>query len=880
MRHRAPSWLAATVVLVLRLAPVSFRTIYGSEIRSAMEAALRAERHRSGRLAMVRLWIGGLWDALRAAGRERRIDRRASRPRLFGDLGGDLRGAVRAFRRAPGVSLTIVLTLAFGIGLAAAIFAFADGYLFRPLPYGNPEELYLVREPDARGEFLRASEAEALRTSRVGHYGFADGLRSAPVPVGTLRLGDRDVRMHLTGLGEGFGAVTRVRLFMGRDFTPEDHQGIEPIPLWLTHRFWMRELGGDPDVLGRRYSASAGDRRIQVEIVGITDPAVTTFDANFGGFNTLPDGFAPALPRRPDSGRVVTLATPFVRLPPGTSRERAEAEIAAALQTIRPASNGAVRRVRLDSLQVEHVKAGRPTAVLLLTGAVLALALVTVNLVHLLLTRGVARGREIATRAALGASRWRLARLFLVESLLHGTVGVALGLLLARWLTQLLAANIPTRGTDAGTLALVPMTFDARVMTFAVVTGLIVALLGGVWPAWRAARRPLVAAARGQSDAGPRISGRVSRALLASEVAVSTVVLTGAVFAGIGIWRFLNQPLGYDMTDRYSVGFPTIPGQPAGAPDWPEVRRAIGGVPGVKAASAVWQTVREPVRVGERVLDARSVYPIALGPTGIEAMGMHVLAGRTPTPAEVAGRAAVAVVDDRFARAAWPDGSPLGRQVEVAGVLHEVIGVVQHPRFSLVRETPPVLFVPGADSPERRAMTVWAPGLTETELTERIAAVLQTLAPGYLPNVSARSFERSFGDDIANVRFQRPIVLVLGAFAFTVAGIGLFGLVAYLVEQRTHDFGIQLALGARPAHICGDLLRQSLWPSAAGLILGLAGASALAGIMRAGMFGWESSLPLSIAVVGILVLLVSLLAVVEPARRALRIDPAVTLRSV
>ena len=879
MPHDIPSSLAAAVALVIRLAPASFHATYAAEISRAMEAALVVERQRAGRWAMVALWMRGLWDALCTVGREHRLAR-ASRGRLFGDLGGDLRGAWRAARRAPGVSLTIVLTLAFGIGVAAAIFAFADGYLVRPLPYGNPEELYLVRAPDARGEALRASEAEALRTSPVGRYGFVEGARSAPVSFAILHLDDRDVRLHLSGVDEGFRAVTRVALALGRDFTPDDHRGVEPVPVWLAHRFWRREFGGARDVLGRRFNVSAGERRLQIEIVGVTDPAVTTFSATFGANRMLPDGFAPPVPREPDSGRYVTLATPIVRLPAGTSRERVEAEIAAALGRIRSGANGAVRRIRLDLLQDEHVKAGRPTAVLLLTGAVLALALVTVNLVHLLLTRGVARAWEIATRAALGASRWRLARLCLVESLMHGAVGAAAGMMLARWLTHSLAANIPTRGTDTGTLALVTMTFDSRVVTFAMASAVIVALVGGVWPAWRATRMPLVAAARTEAGAGPRVAARLSRLMLTSEVAISTVVLIGAGFAGIGIWRFLNQPLGYDMADRYGVAFPARPGRPAGAPDWPAVRRAVAGVTGVKAASAVWEAVRDQVRVGDRLLDSRAAFPIAVGPTGIEAMGLHLLAGRTITATEAESLAPVALVDDRFARIAWPDASPLGRRVEVAGVAHEVIGVVQHPRFSLARDTPPVLYVPGQESQERKGMTVWAPGLTEAELTDRIGAVLQTLAPGYQASVSARSFERAFDDDIANVRFQRPIVLVLGAFAFTVAGIGLFGLVAYLVEQRRRDFGIQLALGARPAHIWRELARQSLWPSALGLTIGIAGASALAGVMRAGMFGWESSLPLSIALVCLLVLLVAVLAVVGPARRAVRIDPAVTLRSV
>ena len=342
---------------------------------------------------------------------------------------GDPSGARPAF------SLTVVLTLASGLGLTSAVFAFADGYLFRPIPFGDPQELYLVRAPDQRSEFLRASEAEALRASPVGRYGFVDGERSSPVGFVMLELGGRQVPVLIGGIGEGFGEVTRVKLAFGRYFTPEDHRVRETVPVWLTHRFFVRELGGDPDILGRRYVARAGARAMTIEVVGVTDPSVTTFNTKFGANNQLAAGFAPALPMEPDSGRFVTLATPIVRLPPDVRRERAEAEIAAALQAIRPGPGGTLRRVRLDSLQQEHGKAGRTTARLLMIGAALAMALVLVNLVHLLLTRGVARSAEIATRAALGASRWRLTRLFLVESLMYGAVGVATGLVLARWLT-------------------------------------------------------------------------------------------------------------------------------------------------------------------------------------------------------------------------------------------------------------------------------------------------------------------------------------------------------------------------------------------------------------------------------------------------------------
>jgi predicted permease len=757
------------------------------------------------------------------------------------------------------------------------VFAFADGYLFRPIPFGDAQELYLVRAPDQRREYLRASEADALRSSFVGRYGFVSGTGQSPVGFAMLELGGRQVPVLIGGISEGFGEVTRVKLAYGRYFTVDEHRVSEVVPVWLTHRFFMREFGGSTDILGRRYVARAGARPVTIEIVGVTHPSVTTFDTSFGANNQLEAGFAPALPREPDSGRFVTLAT-IVRLPPDVPRERAEAEIAAALQAIRPGPDGTPRRVRLDSWQEEHGKAGRSTARLLMIGAALALALVVVNLVHLLLVRGVWRSAESATRAALGASRWRLTRLFLVESLMYGAAGIAAGLALARWLTLTLAQNLPTRGTEAGTLALVSMEFDYRVVMFAIAAGLGVAVIGALWPAWRSTRVRLVTS-QPPLGSGARMSSRLSRALLASEVAVSTVVLTGAVFAGIGIWRFLNQPLGYDLADRFGVAFPAIAGASPDGVDWIAVREAVRRVEGVRAASVVFESAKDRVRLDDQILERDAAGVLALGVGAIPAIGLHVLAGRTPTEAESRAVAPVALVDERFARTYWRDRPAVGQRVSVGDVAYDVIGVIASPRFSLLRETPPLVVVPATPRPERTGMTVWAPGLSEADLSQRVAAVLGSLAPGFRPNVSRRSFDRIFDDDTANVRFQRPIVLALGLFAFSVAAIGLYGVVRYLVEQRSRDFSVRIALGASPADIWRAVARQSLRPAIAGLVLGLAGAWVLSGLMRATMFGWESSAPLSMAAVSALMLLVAILAIIAPARRVLRLDPSVTLRA-
>jgi putative ABC transport system permease protein len=872
--------LARAVDPILRFRSPGFAHEYGAEIAASLATLLAWERQRAGRLAMLVLWMRALGDAWRAAQRARRMDVASGGPRWpLHDLGADVRRAGRAIRRTPAFSLTVVLTLASGLGLASAIFAFADGYLLRPMPFGDPHELFLVRAPDQRREYLRASEADALRAGLAGRYGFVSGTGSSAVGFAMLELGGRRVPVLIGGISEGFGEVTRVKLAFGRYFTPDEHRLRDVIPIWLTYRFFQREFGGSADILGRRLVARAGTRAMTIEVVGVTDPSVTTFDTAFGANNELEAGFAPALPREPDSGRFVTLATPIVRLPRGVSRERAETEIAAALQAIAPRSDGAPRRARLDSWQEEHGKAGRPTARLLITGAALALGLVLVNLVHLLLTRGVARSAEIATRAALGASRWRLSRLFLVESLLYAAGGIAAGLALARWLTLTLAGNLPTRGTDAGTLALVPMQFDHRVVTFAIVMGLAVAIIGGLWPAWRASRVRLVPSTHAPGGPGARVSSKMSRALLASEVAVSTVVLTGAVFAGIGIWRFLNQPLGLDLADRFGVAFPAEVDAREDGVDWIAMRDAVRDVEGVRAASAVFESSRDRVRIGDQTLDRNAAGVLELGIDGAQAIGFQILAGRMPTAAESIAVAPVALVDERFVRTYWPDRSAVGQRLAVGDAVHDVIGVIATPKFSLLKETPPLVVVPAAPRPQRTGMTVWAPGVSERELTDRLIPVVSALAPGFRPRVSARTFDRLFDDDIANVRFQRPIVLVLGLFAFSVAGIGLFGVVAYLVEQRTRDFGVLLALGAKPSDICVALARQCLRPAAIGLVLGLTGALALSGVMRAGMFGWESSAPLSMTAVSVLMLVVAIVAVIAPARRVLRIDPSVTLRA-
>lgn len=478
------------------------------------------------------------WSVVRDVWRTVRRERQLRRTGWWMDLGGDLRYVLRGWRRGPGFTLTILSTLALSVGLSAAIFSFVDGYLFRPLPFRGADCVYLVRDPDAQiASALMATEVQALRSTDVGPLGWVEWSLASPFE---LELSGRRVEARAYEVSQGFRKTLELPLVIGRDFTPADHTDAAVVA-WASWRFWTRELGARTDVIGRRLSAVSRGQTRSLEIVGVLSPTVASFDLN----NPPPDLVVPAVPRAPIHPRL--LSFPMVAIPSGMSVEQAEASIGAALQAVAPAPAGKSRRVTLRSLQSVQVRGGAPTARVFLVGAVLTVLLAALNLFHLLLCRGVARQQEVAIRRALGAGRWRVLRLGLLEGLALGIVGCAVGLGLGYVLFTVIQNAVPEFPTVGRNLAMVPMVFDARVIAVAGCLGMAVALVSGLWPSLAAVRRaPTLRSSRTTNT----VSGRVTRALLASELSVAVVVLVGACFIGIGIYRYLNQPLGFDYRDR------------------------------------------------------------------------------------------------------------------------------------------------------------------------------------------------------------------------------------------------------------------------------------------------------------------------------------------
>lgn len=842
---------------LLRLAPAPFRQRFARDILGDLSQLASTGSSPSALSA-----VSDIWETVRR-------ERRASSAGLWADLLGDVKYAWRGWRRTPVFAGTLIGTLAVGLGLSAAIFSFADGYLFRPLPFPGSDRAYNVRDPNATiASALTANDVAGLRQSPVARYGFVEW--NTGDIFGTLNIGTSVVSVSSYEVTPGFRDVMRLPLLAGRDFTPDDHADGAPIVAWVTHRFWRSHLGGDTSVVGDTLRLETGRGSRDIHVVGILGPAVSSFDLN----NRPPDLVTP------QQGAPVTspnrLSFPMVLLPEDVSAEIATEQIAATLQKVAPAADGRPRTVRLIPVRNYQVAGGTPTARVFLAGALLVMALATLNVVHLLLARGAARSREVQVRASLGASRWRLVRTCLVESLMLAGAGIVIGVVIGRGLNILIASAVPEMPSAGRNLALVPMLFDTRVIVFATGLGFLVALLGGVWPAWQAMSQ----AAAGAGDRTTRRARRVTRAILVSQLTVATVIVVGTAFIGLGIYRYLNQPLGVDLANRLAIVVSGPDGRLLNGETAIIAADAIRSLPGIDAVTlTAGRGIQEPVEVDGHTYTQEQLGAGYMWPSSREARGLTVERGRWFSSEEFASSADVAVVDAAAARLLWSDREAVGQLVKVGDRTFEVVGVMTPIRGTLDRPGIPQVVLPSPVGTGTGRLIAWSRHGSADELLPRIAAAAGAAVPGATATVREMTFDTEFARSIGEARFQTPVVMTFGVLATMLAGVGVFGLVSYLVERRTREFGIRLAVGATRQHIWLSVMREAVHPAVAGLAMGSAGALALESMVQSTVFGWPSSGPLAVAAVVVILLSVAVIAALVPAARATRVDPALTLRA-
>jgi len=354
------------------------------------------------------------------------------------------------------------------------------------------------------------------------------------------------------------------------------------------------------------------------------------------------------------------------------------------------------------------------------------------------------------------------------------------------------------------------------------------------------------------------------------------MITAGVIFAGLGVYRYLNQPLGYEYSDRARVSV-LVPGKRLSGIDAVAALEAVRSLPGVRAAGLETSRVtNQPISLLGRGVDTSGVSAQAIGPGLFEAWGMKIQSGRWFETTDFRSQDAV-VVDERFARSVWPGGA-VGQPLQIGQTSRTVIGVVSPQRWRLDAEPMPTVFLPAPEESGRSPIIVWAPGVNVGELRTRISAAIATKIPGARVTVAPTSFESLFARSVGEAYFQIPFVIVFGVLATVLALVGVFGIVMFIVQQRTREFAIRLALGAGRLDVVGTVLRTSVMPALAGLTIGLVGAWTLASVIQATVFGWEASGAQTFVLVAVAILSVAVIAALAPAVRATRTDPAASLR--
>lgn len=809
----------------------------------------------------------------------------------------DVRLALRTVSRAPGLTATIALTLALGIGANAAIFGVINGLLLRPLPVADPDRLVTISSDAAitRGQ-AGVPWSFAMWKALQPHASLFDGAFAwTPARFDLAQRGERQPVAGIFASG-GYFATLGVAAIRGRTFTPADDRpggGADGAIAIISYGLWQRRFAGADGVIGAPLVVDGAT----VTIVGVTPPEFRGLDVGSAFDLALPLETEPLIRGNRSALRTSRLLV-MLRLKPGQSVEAGTATLRG-LQpqltptpppntdplTLAPAATGASLPVRgPEGLRQSYT---RPLLTIQIV-ALLVLLIACANIANLLLARATARRYELGVRLALGASRVRLTRQLLTESLMLAGLGATGGLIIAYWSSQMLVAQL---STPVQQIAL-DLSFDWRVMAFTAAVAFLTASMFGTVPVFRSTRiAPLdVLKVRAHADPSSAAGTRTaSSSLVVLQIALSLALVIGAALLVQSFARVSSVPLGFDPDRVLVVNVDTDRVQTDAAGRmrlFDRILDAVRSVPGVAhAGGSIWTPVDGGPRMGD------SQYRIAFNFITAEwfaAYGTALRAGRDFTVRDTAGAPPVAIVNGAFVRAFMPDTSPIGQTIphprSRPEVLRTIVGVVDDAVFETQREgIQPMVYLPVAQSGGGPA------GRTAINLGVRpaagspvqLATLVSAAVRGVDPDVS---FSVALLEDHvhASVRQERLVAILSGFFgtlALVIAALGLYGVTSYSVNRRVTEIGIRRALGAQRAHVVSLVLGQSLTLTALGIGLGLAGAAAMTRALDGLLFGLTPLDSETFIGVAALFALVATLAALLPAYRATRVDPLVALRN-
>jgi putative ABC transport system permease protein len=793
-------------------------------------------------------------------------------------LAQDLRFALRSLRRAPAFTATAILILGLGIGMATAMFTVFDAVVLRKLPVSDPDRivyLWSFRDPTVtlaitqpQLEGLRRESRTLQDAAGVVHWG------AQPHP---LTEGDRTLVLEQAMVTANFFDVLGARPALGRLLRPEDgSEGAAPVMV-ISYAAWQRQFGGDPQILERRLTTTYNQR--SYAIVGVAPPGL---DYPVGTEYWIP-------PRSFDFVNVVA------RLAPNATPSAARSEFLSIVQRLdvqRPDPRDPTG-ASVQTLTQAVLGDTRPVLLALTAAVALLLLIACVNVGNLLLLRATLRTREIVIRRALGGSYGRIVRMLVVESVLLAMAGGVLGLVFAEALLRVLLAFAPAQlpRTDLIRLAGTPVGVGAGVTLVAV-------LLFGVLPALAAARGDLGSALRFDPRAGTqtRQRRRVRQFLVGTQVALAVIMLAGAGLLVRSLQRLERLDLGYEADHlgivQLAIPFSRYDTQAEMHAMFDQLYERLRAVPGVTAltpilyrpfvGASLFQITLVLEGQSEGAAEVNPIVPAeAGGPEYFRTLGIPILRGRGFLESDRENAPKVVVVSEAVARRFWPGQDPLGKRLRFAGAdsteWRTVVGVAGDIRFRRLQEPTPMIFVPW------RQLNTF--GVYAVRTRDDLASVLPAISRAvrdFDPRMDvwdARTMDDHLAIPLAQPRLSTLLLSGFGLVALLMAAIGLYGVMASAVRERTHDLGIRMALGAAPERLRREVLAGALRIAAVGAAVGLAGALAGSRLLTALLFEVSPTDPATLAGVCILLLVVALIAAYLPARRATRVDPMQALRA-
>lgn len=891
------SILARIYALLVMALPERFREEHRQDLRELLDAYAAGRPAWSRGVVLVRAAIDVLWVAMllrlgMARARLRRrggqgMERKTRTAHLAAAIVQDFRYGLRSLRRDAGLAAFATLIVGLGIGASSTVFSVAHAILLRPLPFDDPDRLVWISNGEwGRGQRLsslsvQVAHVEDLRAGSrllegVAGYSLFDGAGDH-----TLTGDGEPERMTRLRVTDGFFELLGVRPRFGRLFAADELEETGPPAVLLLHGFWARRFAADPGVVGRTIRIDDAP----ATIVGVL-PASFDFTAMFAPGSRV-DYVAP-FPLSPENNRQGNTLALVGKLRRGGTLEATQAEASAIAD--RAPDDGRNGFTPVVAPLHERISGGLRSAMLVLAGAVaLVMLLVCANLSNLLLARGTMRQKEIAVRAALGATRRRLIRQMLTESVILALIGASLGLFLAVVGTRALS------GMDGNIPLLTHARVDGAALGFTLGVALLAGLVFGVAPAVRVSASSLLETLKesGRGSSPGRRHGWIRGALVVSEVALACLLLVGAGLLMRSFVRVLDVDLGFQPRNAVALRIDPpsrFQEEAARGAYYAEALRLVRSAPGVEAAgltdvlpaafNRTWSVRAAALASGG---DRESVYPYVrvVSEGYLDALGLSLVAGRDFTAGDDGEAAAVILVNEQLARAVWPARDPLGRALDVGGSgVREVIGVVRGTRYLTPEQEPgPELFLPIRQSADHSAVYVIARGsLPARALASVVGEALRPLDPR-LPVNEVVVIQDIIDRSVSPRRFIVMLLAGFAGFALVLASLGIYGVISYSVKQRTEEIGIRMALGASAVVVRRRVLIETLQLAAAGVFLGLPAAWMLGRAMQGLLFGVPAADALTFVTVPVVLMAAAGLAGYLPATRASRLDPVTALRA-